>query len=313
MAAGPNLKDLAMKRGVEAMKALLARFSRDTSGSVAIMWGLSAIVVIGMVGAAIDYSRAVNVKEVMAQELDGAVLAGARYLSTSTDTNKTKTQIVDTFSQTTERALGETVTYELTPDDITINQEAGTITATAKGAVQTAFMKILGIDTMPLAVTSQASFSDKYLEIALVLDVTGSMDESDGNGSTRIAALKSAATTLINTLMPDETSDRIRISIIPFSDGASLSSSMASLVTNGYSTHCVTERTGAQQYTDASYTSEYIGNGSNLTMYYQGYQQFTKEELAAKYNSKGKSYGKCPSSTIFATDQHEKHIAHQNK
>ena len=288
MAAGPNLKDLAMKRGVEAMKALLARFARDTSGSIAIMWGLSAIVVIGMVGAAIDYSRAVNVKEVMAQELDGAVLAGARYLSSSTDTDKTKTQIVDTFSQTTERVLGDQATYGLTPDDITINQEAGTITATAKGAVQTAFMKILGIDMMPLAVTSQASFSDKYLEIALVLDVTGSMNDpaeteevTDRWGrtktvvvSTKIEALRTAAKELVDKLIPDDTSDRVRISIIPYSAGVQLDESLVKTATNGYSRKCATERTGDEEYTDASYTTEPIGDGSgvsqNAVLYAEG-------------------------------------------
>ncbi|WP_170122036.1 TadE/TadG family type IV pilus assembly protein [Breoghania corrubedonensis] len=287
-----------MKPAVEAMKALLARFARDTGGSIAIMWGLSAIVVIGMVGAAIDYSRAVNVKEVMAQELDGAVLAGARYLSSSTSTDKTKTQIVDTFSQTTAQALGETATYELTADDISISEEAGTISATAKGAVQTAFMKILGIDTMPIEVTSQASFSDKYLEIALVLDVTGSMDWSDGSGSTRIASLKSAATALINTLMPDDSSDRVRISIIPYSEGVRLSSSMASSVTNGYSTRCATERTGDQEYTDANYTVEALGNGSGLYMNMRP-DYWTTNDLPDLYTQKGTAYGACPYNEIL--------------
>ncbi|MDJ0931669.1 pilus assembly protein [Breoghania sp.] len=156
------------------MRAFLARFSRDTGGAIAIVWGLAAIVVIGMVGAGIDYSRAINTKEIMVQELDGAVLAGTRYLSSSTDTDKTKTKIINVFPQTATLALGDEATYELADDDDVIDDSAGTITATARGSVKTIFMNIFGIDTMSLAVNSQASYSDKYLEVALVLDLTGS-------------------------------------------------------------------------------------------------------------------------------------------
>ncbi|WP_321344222.1 pilus assembly protein [Breoghania sp.] len=297
-----------------AFKALLTRFAHDTSGAIALVWALASIVVVGMVGAAIDYSRTVNVKEEMAMELDGAVLAGARFLASSTDIDASKQHIVDTFTQTAALAIGDAADLKISPADVTINETEGKITATVKGQVQTAFMKVLGIETMNVSVTSQANYADKYLEIALVVDLTGSMKDPDGSGSTRIASLKTAAKALIDVLIPDETSDRVRISIIPYSQGVRLSSSDASAVTDGYSQRCVTERVGSERYTDAPYTSEFIGGGSGYmlgrTLYYMGYRLpdliYDPEDVPEFYDRYGDGLGACPTEEVMPLTQNRK-------
>ncbi len=291
-----------MRSGNSAtFKALLTRFAHDTSGAIALVWALASIVVVGMVGAAIDYSRTVNVKEEMAMELDGAVLAGARFLASSTDIDASKQHVVDTFIQTAELAIGDAATYELAPNDVVIDQVNSKITATATGKVKTVFMGVLGIDTTSFSVEAQASFPGGYAEVALVIDVTGSMDKPDGSGSTRILALKKAARDFINTLMPEETSDRVRISIVPYSEGVRLSESMAKTVTNDYSTRCATERTGAQQYTDASYTAEAIGNGSRyrLNRYNEFDEYWQLRDVPDLYQSFGRSWGACPNDELL--------------
>ncbi len=111
------------------------------------------------------------------------------------------------------------------------------------------------------------------------------MNSSDGSRSTRIASFKTAATALVNTLMTSDESDRVRISIIPYSEGVRLQESYALLATDDYSSKCTTERTGDEQYTDASYETEPIGNGSNVDY----------DDLPDGYSQ---SAGNCPSSYL---------------
>ncbi|WP_300470802.1 hypothetical protein [Breoghania sp.] len=85
--------------------------------------------------------------------------------------------------------------------------------------------------------------------------------------------------------MTSDESDRVRISIIPYSEGVRLQESYALLATDDYSSKCTTERTGDEQYTDASYETEPIGNGSNVDY----------DDLPDGYSQ---SAGNCPSSYL---------------
>lgn len=283
-----------IRHAAQAARTSLAAFAHDTRGTVAVIWGLASIMMIGVVGAGIDYSRAVNTKEILAQELDGAVLAGARFLASSTDKSATKAHITAVFNETSNQAIGARASYAMGP--IVIDDKTGKITATATGDVNTAFMQILGFSSMPISVQSQVNYSDKFLEIALVLDVTGSMDQDDGTGQSKIEALRIAATALINTLMPDTgvENDRVRIAIVPYSQGVRLSSSFAKTATNDYSTKCATERTGTQAYTDASYEVEPIGNGSGIEK--------------SKADKAGKGEGDCPKDQLMALTSDRKEL-----
>ena len=78
----------------------------------------------------------------------------------------------------------------------------------------------------------------------------------------------------------------MKISIIPYSQGVRLSSTMAKNATDDYSSKCATERTGDQAYTDASYTTEPIGNGSDID----------ESSLPSAYSQ---SAGACPDDEIL--------------
>ena len=103
------------------------------------------------------------------------------------------------------------------------------------------------------------------MELSLIVDVTGSMSQD-------MDALKSAANSVVDILLADQTSNslsKVRISLVPYSQGVNLGS-YAKTVTNGAAlgANCVTERMGPQQFTDAAYNyndtnSEFFGGGSN--------------------------------------------------
>lgn len=68
-----------MHSHLRATFSLLARFfARESQGSLVPMFALTMVPLMGMVGAAVDYSRANGIRSGMQGALDAAVLAGAR-------------------------------------------------------------------------------------------------------------------------------------------------------------------------------------------------------------------------------------------
>src|SRR3954451_19844723 len=65
---------------------LLSRFMQDRRGNVATMFAIAVIPVIGLVGAAVDYSRAASVRTGMQAAIDATALAMAKLAPTLTQT-----------------------------------------------------------------------------------------------------------------------------------------------------------------------------------------------------------------------------------
>ena len=95
-----------------------------------------------------------------------------------------------------------------------VTQDAdGKITGTASGKVQTTVARVLGIDEVPIGVTSQAVRSLGKIELALVLDNTGSM-----NTGSKLADLKNAANALVDQLVAATGNPAdLKIALVPFS------------------------------------------------------------------------------------------------
>ncbi len=241
---------------VQRFREATRAFGASTSGSIVLIWALAMIVVIGAAGGAVDYARAVNARGVIANELDAAALAGARYLSSANDVAKAKTLIKETFAQTAAVKLAGIA--EVAEVETEIDNTNGVITVTASASINTAFIQLLGIDTIPVASSNEVTFGSKYVEVALVVDVTGSM-KSD------MDTLRTAAQSVVDELIPDGTSEsesKIRISLVPYSVGVNLGD-YADTVTDGAAEDdCVTERSGDEKYTDATYN--YDGNDSGF-------------------------------------------------
>ncbi|MFV0359614.1 pilus assembly protein TadG-related protein [Tropicimonas sp.] len=128
-----------------------------------------------------------------------------------------------------------------------------TVSATARSVVPTLLMKMVGIHSLvaPAAGTATESMSD--VEIALVLDVSGSMDDTT---PTRISLLKPAARSFIDTVTRQEDDPGTTVvSIVPFSSQVSLGEGFLARFDNtgehSYSS-CVTFEAGDFQTTGIS-------------------------------------------------------------
>lgn len=194
----------------------IRHFARADGGNVAMMFGLLLIPLIGVTGAAIDYSRASIVRTTMQAALDATVLAVSSEAATLTPAQlneKASAYFNASFHRPDAKNVQLTATYT--------NNGAHSLVLSATTSVDTTLMGILGIDTIDLGATTSSKWGDKRLRVALALDTTGSM--SSGN---KIGALKTATKNLLDELKnAAQNNGDIYVSIIPFSKNVNLGSS----------------------------------------------------------------------------------------
>ncbi len=288
-----NLRNLRNLRNVRG----LARFGADRSGNVAVIFAMMSVVLLLSIGAAVDIGRWLHARDQTVAAVDSAVLAGGRALQTnSTDT--------DAAVATAQKFYAQNVTSRMPVIDDSVSFAVGdngmSMTASGTAYIKTPFLQFANIDKLPLISSSETQFSKaqlavggnggENLEIAMMLDVTGSM------AGQKLTDLKTAAKDLIGIVIWDDQSKfTSKVAVVPFSAdirlpnatalnmarGTSLPSTKS--VTSGfgwfqqtttyYLSDCVVERTGSQKYTDAApasgqyvlghYTTNYTGTGSN--------------------------------------------------
>ena len=203
------------------------RFLRNTLGNTSLIMALAAVPLFGAAGAAIDYGRLHAARSEVQSALDSAVLAGTRSLMEKGN----KSLAIQAATTYFANNLSSSVQLENSTIAFTINAAGTGVESTGNAEMKTAFMSVLNIPTMAIFPDASASGSAAVagnvgqggnLEIALMLDVTGSMCD-DGAGpcasGVKIDGLKSAATTLIDTVVwDDQTTYTSKVSLVPFSE-----------------------------------------------------------------------------------------------
>ena len=174
-------------------------------GNVATMFALSLVPIFGMVGAAIDYAHVSEVRAKVADALDAGVLA------VGTQANMTDDQAFTIVNDWLGAHLGSEYDGYWKLDSVKLGDD-GTIVATASGAVDTTVAKILGVNEIPIVVTSEAIRSLGKVEVVLALDNTGSMK------GTKLTKLKEAAEALVESLAKaTQDPEDLKIALVPFS------------------------------------------------------------------------------------------------
>lgn len=188
------------------MTRTFKKYLRHTAGAVAVAFGLSIPVLVSAVGVSIDIAQAYLVQERLSHALDAAALAAA---ATASDDPAVIEQKVLDFIDVNypEDKIGATtsVNVEILDNEISVY-------ATAR--LNTAFMRLVGIETVDVDARSVVEREVRGIEVVLVLDNTGSMANNDN-----IDTLKAATTDFIN-IMFDEAQDpeHIKIGLVPYSN-----------------------------------------------------------------------------------------------
>ena len=194
----------------------LPAFLNNRRGSVVPMFALAIVPVVGLTGAAIDYSRANSAKSALQAALDATSLAMARSASSLT-TAQLQQQATDYFNATFNRPEAKNVVITASYSTTSGTQ----LTLSASGSVDTTFTRVMGITELGIGSSSTIKWGNTRLRVALVLDTTGSMAD-DG----KIAALRTATKSLLNQLKTAaQNPDDVYVSVIPFSKDVNVGSS----------------------------------------------------------------------------------------
>jgi Flp pilus assembly protein TadG len=194
---------------------LLTRFLRNRDAGVAPMLALAALPLFGFAGAAIDYSRAASIRTAMQATLDATALMlskDAQGLSAAEISQKATGYFQALFNR------AELNNLQVVGQFGAPQQGNFSLQMTASGNVNTLFTKLLGHSDIQLSVTTEVLWGIKKLNVALVLDNTGSM-----SSSSKMTNLKIAAHDLLNILKnAAKTPGDIEVAIVPFATDVNL-------------------------------------------------------------------------------------------
>lgn len=191
------------KRAQSARRRMTGAFA-DRRANVAMLFGLAAVPLMGAVGLAIDGGRAYLVQNRMAKALDAAGLAAARVALSDRAAADAQRFFDANFPKGYLGASKVVVGYST-------DANVDFITLSAQTTIPTVIMSILGFETLTVAETAKIQRLNRGLELALVLDTTGSMS------STQMTWLRDSANALVNILFgPDDELDTLWISVVPY-------------------------------------------------------------------------------------------------
>lgn len=158
------------------------RSKRGRRGSILIFITLALPVLVTLVGLGIDATMCFIVQTELSAAVDGAALGAGRLLST----NANPTDIATEFLNANFRVgqAGFWGSFNLTP---TITVQTGvtkTVKVDASVTVPLLFMRLLNQNAAVVSATATATRRDARVEF--IIDRSGSMNNSDGSGSTVI-------------------------------------------------------------------------------------------------------------------------------
>lgn len=197
------------------------RLSSDSGGNVAMLFALVLTPIALLSFGSIDFFRANSARANLQDALDAATLAAAR-----TPTSD-PTQIQNVGMAALQAALNARsgVTLSTNAADTRFRLVNGRIVADARMSVTPWVAGFFLPNGLNVAGHSEVVRGSSHVEVAMVLDVTGSMNESSG-GVAKIQRLREAATELVNTLeqSANQSGDpnSVRISMVPFSSSVNV-------------------------------------------------------------------------------------------
>lgn len=190
-------------------------FLREERGSVFVMTAVAAMAVIGTVGLAVDAGRAQMAQNKLQNALDAAGLAAGASINSSDLEPVVNKYLAVNFTQGN---LGAVVT-DVNP---VLSEDGQILTVTATAQLDTTFMKIFGQDEVTLHAETEVTRTNKGMELAMVLDTTGSMQGS------KLDALKTASHDLIDILFGEENdAENLWVGVVPFSQAVNVGNSHA--------------------------------------------------------------------------------------
>ena len=144
------------------------RLRRANQGSVAVIFGLSATALVGMVGGAVDYARLVASRSHLQSAVDAGVMAGGNALKLVVSNTDSIVGLTRQTIQTEAKASpASPVSVE-----VSVAADKTSVAARAEQTVRLVFGPFVGLATMPISAQAKASVVGKMRLCMLALDPT---------------------------------------------------------------------------------------------------------------------------------------------
>lgn len=240
----------------EARAGLLRRFARDESGAMLVFGVYVFLIILMVAGIGIDFMRFERDRSKLQATLDRAVLAAA-----DLDQPMDPSAVVEDYFA--KSGLGDYLT------SVTVDEGLGyrVVSATASTEIDTQFMHMNGVDTMIAPAAGTAEERIDGVEISLVLDVSGSM-----NNNNRLTNLITAAQEFVDTMADNSAEGDMTMSIIPYATQVSVPQTLMEQFNiseeHRYS-NCINFESADFDTASLSYTDEY-----QRTMHFDPWRDF---------------------------------------
>lgn len=223
------------------------RLSKSQQGSVLAFSAVGMVAMVGATGVAIDVGRGQLVESKLSSSLDAAGLAAGSSINTTNITSEATKYLNVNFQ--------DYMGAHITSVNVTANADNSIITLSATATLPTTFMRIFGEETMNVAAAAEVTRAINGLELALVLDNTGSM------AGTKLTSLKNAALSLVDILYGSNASvENLWVGLVPFAQTVNIGSTHTAWMDTTYTGSlnwgptswggCVDGRTGAMDTND---------------------------------------------------------------
>jgi uncharacterized protein (UPF0333 family) len=190
-----------------SLRRTVTRFVHNRDGNIGMLFALTVVPMVVAIGSAVDYSRGSDARTSMAAAVDSTALAMARRAAFLSDDQLQKE------GQAYYAALMQGRVPNLVANPVTVRREGKNVRVIAGGTLKTEFMQFYGYSAMPIGVEAVAAYGQRKIELALVLDNTGSMGWSN-----KINELKKATHALLDQAekIAPTGSGMMKVSIVPF-------------------------------------------------------------------------------------------------
>jgi len=188
-------------------RAVGRAFLRRQEGTAAPLLAFAVVILVGAAGLAFDGGRSYLMKSKLSQAVDAAALAGGRSMQIGGKSDH-EAQILKYFRANLDDGF---LGAEVGDPDIRVSADGDLIEVSAVVKLPTTLMGVLGVKDLQVSARSVVSRAVKGLEIALILDNSGSMKGGKLND------LKRSTRTLLDTLYGDQdTIEDLHVSLVPF-------------------------------------------------------------------------------------------------
>ena len=212
MFQGANMFDFSRKTAPSSVINTIRRsglakcFCRSDDGNIAILTTFLMLPLLILMGGGVDIVRATTASSQLRTALDGAALASASLTSSGPVEDIIKDYMRANLADNSVFTTPPTVNFT---SSTALNSK--TVTISAAGTVDTFFLKLFGINTLPVTASTTANQSATNVELSLVLDISSSMIHGG-----KITSLKTAAKSFIDQILNDRNIARTSMNIIPF-------------------------------------------------------------------------------------------------